>query len=146
MFVPNEGAFQLYYQNFRERWHQAFDSGIIIAGESNLFAMLKIIENTWVRVRQQKNTEEVMSLAGELLERVTRFANTFNEVGGVIAKASAKFEDARKVLSGPRNSVVVTARRLEKKGIQVKGSFQSALLEAGEGEDAGTGPEIENIP
>ena len=146
MFVPNEGAFQLYYQNFRERWHQAFDSGIIIAGESNLFAMLKIIENTWVRVRQQKNTEEVMSLAGELLERVTRFANTFNEVGGVIAKASAKFEDARKVLSGPRNSVVVTARRLEKKGIQVKGSFQSALLEAGEGEDAGTGPETENIP
>ena len=108
--------------------------------------MLKIIENTWVRGRQQKNTEEVMSLAGELLERVTRFANTFNEVGGVIAKASAKFEDARKVLSGPRNSVVVTARRLEKKGIQVKGSFQSALLEAGEGEDAGTGPETENIP
>lgn len=128
MFVPNEGAFQLYYQNFREKWHEAFDRGIIIAGESNLFAMLKIIENTWVRVRQQKNTEEVMSLAGELLERVTRFANTFNEVGGVIAKAAAKFEDARKALSGPRNSVVVTARRLEKKGIQVKGSFHSALL------------------
>ncbi len=138
MFVPNEGAFQLYYQNFRERWHQAFDSGIIIAGESNLFAMLKIIENTWVRVRQQKNTEEVMSLAGELLERVTRFANTFNEVGGVIGKAAAKFEDARKVLSGPRNSVVVTARRLEKKGIRTKGSFQSALLEEGSGPEDDT--------
>lgn len=134
MFVPNEGAFQLYYQNFREKWHEAFDRGIIIAGESNLFAMLKIIENTWVRVRQQKNTEEVMSLAGELLERVTRFANTFNEVGGVITKAAAKFEDARKALSGPRNSVVVTARRLEKKGIQVKGSFHSALIEE-EGEE-----------
>lgn len=141
MFVPNEGAFQLYYQNFRERWHQAFDSGIIIAGESNLFAMLKIIENTWVRVRQQKNTEEVMSLAGELLERVTRFANTFNEVGGVITKAAAKFEDARKALSGPRNSVVVTARRLEKKGIQVKGSFHSALIEEAGEEDTCIIPE-----
>ena len=141
MFVPNEGAFQLYYQNFRERWHHAFDSGIIIAGESNLFAMLKIIENTWVRVRQQKNTEEVMSLAGELLERVTRFANTFNEVGGVLTKASAKFEDARKVLSGPRNSVVVTARRLGKKGIQVKGSFHSVLLEGSEEEGTDEIPE-----
>ncbi len=141
MFVPNEGAFQLYYQNFREKWHEAFDRGIIIAGESNLFAMLKIIENTWVRVRQQKNTEEVMSLAGELLERVTRFANTFNEVGGVITKAAAKFEDARKALSGPRNSVVVTARRLEKKGIQVKGSFHSALIEAAGEEDTGIIPE-----
>lgn len=141
MFVPNEGAFQLYYQNFREKWHEAFDRGIIIAGESNLFAMLKIIENTWVRVRQQKNTEEVMSLAGELLERVTRFANTFNEVGGVITKAAAKFEDARKALSGPRNSVVVTARRLEKKGIQVKGSFHSALIEEAGEEDTGIIPE-----
>lgn len=141
MFVPNEGAFQLYYQNFREKWHEAFDCGIIIAGESNLFAMLKIIENTWVRVRQQKNTEEVMSLAGELLERVTRFANTFNEVGGVITKAAAKFEDARKTLSGPRNSVVVTARRLEKKGIQVKGSFHSALIEEAGEEDTCIIPE-----
>ena len=141
MFVPNEGAFQLYYQNFREKWHEAFDRGIIIAGESNLFAMLKIIENTWVRVRQQKNTEEVMSLAGELLERVTRFANTFNEVGGVITKAAAKFEDARKALSGPRNSVVVTARRLEKKGIQIKGSFHSALIEEAGEEDTCIIPE-----
>lgn len=128
MFVPNEGAFQLYYQNFRERWHQAFDSGIIIAGESNLFAMLKIIENTWVRVRQQKNTEDVIALAGELLERVIAFSNTFNQIGGAISKVSAQFEQARKDLSGPRGSVVVTARRLEKKGIKVKGSFQSALL------------------
>ena len=75
MFVPNEGAFQLYYQNFREDWHKAFDKRIIITGESNLFAMLKIIENTWVRVNQQKNTEEVMRLASELLDRVGKFAN-----------------------------------------------------------------------
>jgi DNA recombination protein RmuC len=113
MFVPNEGAFQLYYQNFREDWHKAFDKGIIISGESNLFAMLKIIENTWVRVNQQKNTEEVMRLASELLDRVGKFANTFDE--------------ARKVLSG-RVSVVSTARKLEKKGVQVKASFHAALL------------------
>ena len=121
MFVPNEGAFQLYYQNFREDWHRAFDKRVIIAGESNLFAMLKIIENTWVRVNQQKNTEEVMRLASELLDRVGKFANA------VLGKATAKFEEARRVLSG-RVSVVSTARKLEKKGVQIKGSFHSALL------------------
>ena len=127
MFVPNEGAFQLYYQNFREDWHKAFDKRIIITGESNLFAMLKIIENTWVRVNQQKNTEEVMRLASELLDRVGKFANTFDDVGAVLGKATAKFEEARRVLSG-RVSVVSTARKLEKKGVQVKGSFHAALL------------------
>ena len=127
MFVPNEGAFQLYYQNFREDWHRAFDKRIIITGESNLFAMLKIIENTWVRVNQQKNTEEVMRLASELLDRVGKFANTFDDVGVVLDKATAKFEEARRVLSG-RVSVVSTAKKLEKKGVQVKGSFHAALL------------------
>ena len=127
MFVPNEGAFQLYYQNFREDWHKAFDKRIIITGESNLFAMLKIIENTWVRVNQQKNTEEVMRLASELLDRVGKFANTFDDVGVVLDKATAKFEEARRVLSG-RVSVVSTAKKLEKKGVRVKGSFHAALL------------------
>ena len=127
MFVPNEGAFQLYYQNFREDWHRAFDKRIIITGESNLFAMLKIIENTWVRVNQQKNTEEVMRLASELLDRVGKYANTFDDVGAVLGKATAQFEEARRVLSG-RVSVVSTARKLEKKGVQIKGSFHSALL------------------
>ena len=127
MFVPNEGAFQLYYQNFREDWHRAFDKRVIIAGESNLFAMLKIIENTWVRVNQQKNTEEVMRLASELLDRVGKFANTFDDVGAVLGKAAAKFEEARRVLSG-RVSVVSTARKLEKKGVQIKSSFHAALL------------------
>ena len=127
MFVPNEGAFQLYYQNFREDWHKAFDKRIIITGESNLFAMLKIIENTWVRVNQQKNTEEVMRLASELLDRVGKFANTFDDMGVVLGKATAKFEEARRVLSG-RVSVVSTARKLEKKGVQVKASFHAALL------------------
>ena len=127
MFVPNEGAFQLYYQNFREDWHKAFDKRIIITGESNLFAMLKIIENTWVRVNQQKNTEEVMRLASELLARVGKFANIFDDVGVVLDKATAKFEEARRVLSG-RVSVVSTAKKLEKKGVRVKGSFHAALL------------------
>ena len=127
MFMPNEGAFQLYYQNFREDWHKAFDKKVIITGESNLFAMLKIIENTWIRVNQQKNTEEVMRLASELLDRVGKFANTFDDMGVVLGKATAKFEEARRVLSG-RVSVVSTARKLEKKGVQVKASFHAALL------------------
>ena len=68
-----------------------------------------------------------MRLASELLDRVGKFANTFDDVGAVLGKATAKFEEARRVLSG-RVSVVSTARKLEKKGVQVKGSFHAALL------------------
>ena len=68
-----------------------------------------------------------MRLASELLDRVGKFAKTFDDVGTVLDKAAAKFDEARKVLSG-RVSVVSTARKLEKKGVQVKASFHAALL------------------
>lgn len=131
MFVPNEGAFQLFYQNFRKVWHEAFDRRIIIAGESNLFAMLKIIENSWIKVRQEKNIEEVMKVAGELLDRVARFATKFYEAGMMLDKARDRFDDAGKVLNG-RQSLVVTSRKLEKMGVPFSEKFPSSIAAAAE--------------
>ena len=124
MFIPNEGAFQLFYRMFPEKWHEAFDKKIIIAGESNLFAMLKIIETVWMQIRQQKNTEQVMALAGELLDRVAKFINTFEDVGKDFTKVLNKYEDAKNVLRGEgRQSILVTAKKMEKNGVVSKNRF-----------------------
>lgn len=124
MFIPNEGAFQLFYRMFPEKWHEAFDKKIIIAGESNLFAMLKIIETVWMQIRQQKNTEQVMALAGELLDRVAKFINTFEDVGKDFTKVLNKYEDAKNVLRGEgRQSILVTAKKMEKNGVVSKNKF-----------------------
>lgn len=131
MFVPNEGAFQLFYQNYRKTWHEAFDRRIIIAGESNLFAMLKIIENSWIKVRQEKNIEEVMKVAGELLDRVARFASKFYEAGLMLDKARDRFDDAGKALTG-RQSLVVTSRKLEKMGVPSSEKFPASVAAAAE--------------
>ena len=124
MFIPNEGAFQLFYRMFPEKWHEAFDKKIIIAGESNLFAMLKIIETVWMQIRQQKNTEQVMALAGELLDRVAKFINTFEDVGKDFTKVLNKYEEAKNVLRGEgRQSILVTAKKMEKSGVVSKNKF-----------------------
>lgn len=124
MFIPNEGAFQLFYRMFPQKWHEAFDKKIIIAGESNLFAMLKIIETVWMQIRQQKNTEQVMALAGELLDRVAKFINTFEDVGKDFTKVLNKYEDAKNVLRGEgRQSILVTAKKMEKNGVVSKNRF-----------------------
>lgn len=124
MFIPNEGAFQLFYRMFPEKWHEAFDKKIIIAGESNLFAMLKIIETVWMQIRQQKNTEQVMALAGELLDRVAKFINTFEDVGKDFTKVFNKYEEAKNVLRGEgRQSILVTAKKMEKNGVVSKNKF-----------------------
>lgn len=124
MFIPNEGAFQLFYRMFPQKWHEAFDKKIIIAGESNLFAMLKIIETVWMQIRQQKNTEQVMALAGELLDRVAKFINTFEDVGKDFTKVLNKYEEAKNVLRGEgRQSILVTAKKMEKSGVVSKNRF-----------------------
>lgn len=126
MFIPNEGAFQLFYKSFPQKWHEAFDKGVIIAGESNLFAMLKIIETTWTQIKQQRNTEQVMELASQLLDRVGRFVGVFNEVGKEIDRVQRKFEDARGTLMGQgrgRQSILMTAKNMERKGVVVKSKF-----------------------
>ena len=124
MFIPNEGAFQLFYRMFPQKWHEAFDKKIIIAGESNLFAMLKIIETVWMQIRQQKNTEQVMALAGELLDRVAKFINTFEDMGKDFTKVLNKYEEAKNVLRGEgRQSILVTAKKMEKSGVVSKNRF-----------------------
>ena len=124
MFIPNEGAFQSFYRMFPQKWHEAFDKKIIIAGESNLFAMLKIIETVWMQIRQQKNTEQVMALAGELLDRVAKFINTFEDVGKDFTKVLNKYEEAKNVLRGEgRQSILVTAKKMEKSGVVSKNRF-----------------------
>ncbi len=124
MFIPNEGAFQLFYRMFPQKWHEAFDKKIIIAGESNLFAMLKIIETVWMQIKQQKNTEQVMALAGELLDRVAKFVDTFEKVGADFTKVMGRYEEAKNVLRGEgRQSILVTAKKMEKNGVVSKNKF-----------------------
>lgn len=126
MFIPNEGAFQLFYRMFPQKWHEAFDKKIIIAGESNLFAMLKIIETVWMQIRQQKNTEQVMALAGELLDRVAKFVDTFEKVGADFTKVMGRYEEAKNVLRGEgqgRQSILLTAKKMEKSGVVSKNKF-----------------------
>lgn len=112
MFTPNEGAFQLFYQNNKVMWHQAFNQKVIIAGESNLFAMLRIIETSWVQVQQQKNMENIMSTASELLTRVSAFVNIFDGIGKTFDKTMAEYDKAKSKLRG-RQSILTTAKKLE---------------------------------
>lgn len=135
MFVPNEGAFQLYYQNYAQAWHKAFEKKVIIAGESNLFAMLKIIDAAWIQITQQKNLEEVMKISGELLDRVANFVNTFDDIGGILKRSLNKFDEAKNDLTG-RYSIVTTARKLEKKGVVMSKKMHESLLPPDDNDDS----------
>ena len=70
-----------------------------------------------------------MALAGELLDRVAKFINTFEDVGKDFTKVLNKYEEAKNVLRGEgqgRQSILVTAKKMEKSGVVSKNKFLTA--------------------
>lgn len=126
MFTPNEGAFQLFYQQNRALWHKAFENNVIIAGESNLFAMLRIIETAWIQIKQQKNLETIMETSQELLQRVSAFVNTFDDIGKCFGKTMEQYNAAQRKLRG-RQSVATTAHKLTRLGLAAKEPIKALL-------------------
>lgn len=118
MFIPSENAFQLFFQNYLDKWHSAFDKGVIITGEANLFAMLKIVQVVWSQYKQQKEIDNIAKLSVELLNRVGRFVRNFSDVGKSLDSAQGKFDDAMKALNG-RQSIRTTSGKLSKMGVEV---------------------------
>lgn len=117
MFIPVENAFQLFFREYLTKWHEAFNDGIIVTGEANLFAMLKIVQVVWSQHKQQKNLDNILKTSGELLDRVGRFVQNFNDVGKSIASAQSKFDNAQRALSG-RQSIKATSNKLFDMGVE----------------------------
>lgn len=116
MFVPNTAALWTALKQQPDMWRKAMDQNVFIADEQTLFAALRIINLTWTQVLQNQNHEKVYALANEMLERVGQFARRYQELGRAIERVQTEYEDCGKKIADNGQSIVVTARKLEKLG------------------------------
>ncbi|MEG1574775.1 MAG: DNA recombination protein RmuC [Bacteroidales bacterium] len=118
MFVPNEGAFQLMRDTEPSLWYDAYQNKVIITSELSLFSLLKMIENFWVKVEQNKNREEIIRAAENMLSRVGDFYKTVTEMEDIFFKMQNKFTEAKGKLCDGRQSIAVSGRQLVKLGVK----------------------------
>ena len=118
MFIPNEGAFQLMREAEPSLWYEAYSNKIIITSELSLFSLLKMIENFWIQVEQQKNMDDIVKAAENMLARVGEFYKIVTDLEEQFAKVQGKFADAKKKLHDGRQSIAVSARQLVKLGVK----------------------------
>lgn len=111
MFVPHEAAMQLAVSADASLWNYAFERNVMITGEQNLFALLRILQMAWTQQRQADNQELVFGLADTLIERVGLFAERFEKVGKGIEAVQKSFDDAQKSMAGNRG-FMASARKL----------------------------------
>ncbi|MBR1889337.1 MAG: DNA recombination protein RmuC [Alloprevotella sp.] len=116
MFVPNESALQLALDSDSSLWYDAFDKHVLIAGEHNLAAILRIVGIAWRQFKQTENQQRVFQVASELLDRLGDFAQRYAKVGETIERLQGQFDHASKKLVTGQQSVAKKGNELKELG------------------------------
>lgn len=94
MFVPNEPAFLEALKADRDLWVEAYNNKVMIASPTNLFAVLKVVDNMWRSYDMDEKSKEIARCASELYERTRRFVQSFDRVGDALGRAQREYDDA----------------------------------------------------
>lgn len=132
MFIPNEPAFLTALQNDSNIWNDAYDRKVIVSSPTNLFALLKLVDDLWKRNDQSKNTADIVTYGTKLYEQLVSFVSALEGVGQSLDKAKSSYDEAYKRLCTGNDNIIRSGERLRKLSLPTKKQqSQRAIAEAG---------------
>ena len=132
MFIPNEPAFLDALKEDNTIWNDAYEKKVIISSPTNLFALLKIVDDLWRRDEQNKNHENIIKLGVTLYDQLVAFSTTLEGVGTSLEQAQAKYDEAYKRLHTGNNNIVRVGEKLRKMGLPTTKKQSAKLVELSE--------------
>ncbi len=136
MFIPNEPAFLAALQSDSSIWSDAYDKKVIISSPTNLFALLKLVDDLWKRNDQEKNTADIATCGLKLYEQLVNFTSSLEQVGTSLDKAKSSYDDAYKRLCTGNDNIIRVGERLKKTAhLQSKKQQSAKILDAAMQED-----------
>ncbi len=138
MFVPNEPAFLTAIQNDAAIWSDAYNKKVIVSSPTNLFALLKIVDDLWQRDAQNRNALEIADAGGKLYDKFVGFLETLETLGKNISSVSDSYQKAMGQLSTGSGNLIGRTEKLRKLGVKASKSmpprFEAAAMEMNEEE------------
>ncbi len=136
MFVPNEPAFLTALQSDNAIWSDAYDRKVIISSPTNLFALLKLVDDLWKRNDQSKNTADIVTYGTKLYEQLVAFVTALEGIGQSLEKAQSSYDEAYKRLCTGNDNIIRSGERLRKLGLPTKKQqTRRAIAASGESAD-----------
>ena len=115
---------------------------VIVSSPTNLFALLKLVDDLWKRNAQSKNTADIVTYGTKLYEQLVAFTASLEGVGQSLDQARERYGDAYKRLTSGNDNIVRCGERLRKLGLPTKRRQSPRVLEAAsaydEADDAST--------
>jgi len=127
MFVPNEPAFMAALQNDPQIWSDAYNKKVIISSPTNLFALLKIVDDLWKRDSQGKNALAIAKAGGDLYDKFVGFAETLVTLGKNIETTSGSYQKAMNQLKEGKGNLVGRSEKLRALGIKANRGLPASL-------------------
>ena len=118
MFVPNEPAFLLAMQQEPALWSDAYNKKVIVSSPTNLFALLKLVDDLWKRDNQNRNAIAIAAEGANLYDKFVGFADTLTDLGRGIASASDKYDKAIKQLKTGSGNLIRRSEKLRELGVK----------------------------
>ncbi len=128
MFVPNEPAFMSALQANKTLWNEAYNKKIIISSPTNLFALLKIVDDLWKRDKQSRNYEDIAKQGGVLHSKFVGFIENFKKIGNSLNSAQKSYDDAWGQLSEGRGNLINSSKKLEELGVKATKKLPTGML------------------
>jgi DNA recombination protein RmuC len=117
MFVPIEAALLTALSRDDALFTDAWRAKVYLVSPGMLMASLKLIEGMWVYQRRKESADKIAEAGRKLYEKLTVFANTFEEVGSAIDKAHGTFEKAKGQLATGKGNAIRLAEQMKKLGV-----------------------------
>ncbi len=147
MFVPNEPAFIDALKEDATIWQDAYEKKVVISSPTNLFALLKIVDDLWRREDQNRNRENIVKLSVKLYDQLVAFTSSLEGVGASLQQAQARYDDAYKRLHSGNDNIVRVGERLRKLGLPTSKRLSQTLVDRADiEEDAAANDELRKLP
>jgi DNA recombination protein RmuC len=129
MFVPNEPAFMSALQADSSLWAVAYNKIVIISSPTNLFALLKIVDDLWKRDNQSRHALEIARQGGALYDKFAGFVGSIEDVGRNLERAQKSYGEAFNQLKEGKGNLISRAEKLRELGIKASKKLPAQLTE-----------------
>ncbi len=129
MFVPTESAFLAAMENDSEIWADAYRKKVILSSPTNLFGMLKVVDDLWKRDDLSRNANRIAREGAMMYEKFVGFAETLEAIGKNLDTTQKNYSHAMKQLRDGKGNLIGRAQKLYDLNIKVSKSLPASIVE-----------------